>query len=49
MSEAALELRGIVKRFGGAAAVWSTCLVFFQVMLLLGYLYAHWLTRRGED
>ena len=26
---------------GGAAAVWTTCLVFFQVALLVGYLYAH--------
>ncbi len=30
---------------GGSSAVWLTCLVFFQVALLLGYLYAHWLTR----
>ncbi|HKF43391.1 MAG TPA: fused MFS/spermidine synthase [Thermoanaerobaculia bacterium] len=27
--------------FGGAPAVWSTCLVFFQLVLLAGYLYAH--------
>ncbi len=27
--------------FGGAAAVWTTCMLFFQVFLLLGYLYAH--------
>lgn len=27
--------------FGGAAAVWNTCLVFYQAVLLLGYLYAH--------
>src|SRR5690348_7288690 len=27
--------------FGGAAAVWTTCLLFFQVALLLGYAYAH--------
>src|SRR5439155_23147561 len=25
---------------GGAAAVWITCLLFFQLMLLAGYLYA---------
>lgn len=31
--------------FGGSAAVWSTCLLFFQVLLLLGYLYAHWTNR----
>lgn len=31
---------------GGSAAVWITCLVFFQTALLLAYLYAHWLSRR---
>src|SRR5690242_15979808 len=30
--------------FGGVAAVWTVCLLFFQVVLLLGYLYAHLLT-----
>jgi SAM-dependent methyltransferase len=30
----------ILPRFGGAAAVWAACLVFFQCALLLGYLYA---------
>ena len=32
--------------FGGAAHVWLTCLMFFQGMLLLGYLYAHLLARK---
>ena len=27
--------------FGGSAGVWTTCLLFFQMLLLLGYLYAH--------
>jgi hypothetical protein len=27
--------------FGGTAGVWNTCLVFFQVLLLTGYAYAH--------
>ena len=31
--------------FGGSSAVWMTCLVFFQVALLAGYLYAHLLVR----
>ena len=26
---------------GGSAAVWGTCMVFFQCVLLLGYLYSH--------
>jgi len=30
---------------GGSAAVWNTCLVFFQVSLLIGYLWAHALVR----
>jgi hypothetical protein len=32
--------------FGGAPAVWTTCVVFFQVMLLAGYAYAHLVTTR---
>ena len=35
----------ILPWFGGSAAVWSTCLLFFQAALLGGYLYAHWSTR----
>src|ERR1700756_2451649 len=36
----------ILPWFGGSAAVWTTCLVFFQVALLLGYGYAHLMRRR---
>lgn len=32
--------------FGGTSAVWSVALVFFQVCLLCGYAYAHWLATR---
>jgi hypothetical protein len=35
----------ILPWFGGTAAVWTTCLLFFQMALLLGYLYAHALVR----
>jgi hypothetical protein len=43
--------RMILPRFGGAPAVWTTAMLFFQAMLLAGYAYAHlataWLgTRR---
>src|ERR1051326_4052858 len=31
----------ILPWFGGSAAVWTICLLFFQVGLLLSYLYAH--------
>jgi spermidine synthase len=30
---------------GGSPAVWNTCMVFFQALLLAGYAYAHLLTR----
>jgi SAM-dependent methyltransferase len=36
----------ILPWFGGSAAVWSTCMLFFQAVLLLGYVYAHWLYHR---
>lgn len=32
--------------FGGSAAVWATCLVFFQTTLLLGYAYADLVIRK---
>jgi SAM-dependent methyltransferase len=43
----------ILPWFGGAAAVWIVCLLFFQVVLLLGYFYSHLLSRsfrpRGQS
>src|SRR6185295_1929734 len=35
----------ILPWFGGSSAVWSNCMLFFQLVLLLGYLYAHLLHR----
>ena len=35
----------ILPWFGGSAAVWTACLLFFQVTLLAGYAYAHALVR----
>ena len=35
----------ILPWFGGSAAVWTVCLLFFQVVLLLGYAYAHAIVR----
>jgi hypothetical protein len=40
-----LVARRILPWFGGSAAVWSNCLVFYQTALLAGYLYARLLTR----
>src|SRR6478752_1379573 len=37
----------ILPWFGGSAAVWTTCLVFFQAVLLGGYAYADLTTRLG--
>ncbi|HWY61181.1 MAG TPA: fused MFS/spermidine synthase [Rhizomicrobium sp.] len=36
----------ILPWFGGSAAVWMACLLFFQTALLAGYLYAHLLSTR---
>ncbi len=36
----------ILPWFGGAPSVWATCLLFFQVLLLGGYAYAHLLSGR---
>lgn len=35
----------VLPRLGGAAAIWSVAMVFFQSALLLGYAYAHLLSR----
>src|SRR5438445_7551406 len=35
----------ILPRLGGAPAVWSVAMVFFQAALLVGYGYAHGLAR----
>ncbi len=34
----------ILPWFGGSAAVWTSCMLFFQMALLGGYAYAHWLS-----
>jgi spermidine synthase len=34
----------ILPQFGGTPAVWNTAMLCFQLLLLLGYLYAHLLT-----
>lgn len=36
-----LIARLILPWFGGTAAVWTTCMLFFQCVLLAGYAYAH--------
>lgn len=36
----------ILPWFGGGPGVWTACLLFFQVLLLGGYAYAHWSARR---
>lgn len=38
--------RRVLPWFGGAPAVWTACLLFFQTVLLGGYAYAHWMARR---
>ncbi|HET6841409.1 MAG TPA: fused MFS/spermidine synthase [Candidatus Angelobacter sp.] len=38
-----MAAKQLLPLLGGSASVWTTCLVFFQTTLLLGYLLAHWL------
>jgi hypothetical protein len=37
--------KALLPAFGGTAAVWANCLLFFQSVLLAGYAYAHFLVR----
>lgn len=36
----------ILPWFGGTPSVWTTCLLFFQILLLAGYTYAHFLAMK---
>lgn len=36
----------VMPHVGGASAVWTTAMLFFQTVLIAGYLYAHIITRR---
>ena len=40
-----LVAKRILPWFGGSSAVWATCLVFYQAVLLLGYWYARFSSR----
>ncbi len=33
--------KSLLPVFGGGSSVWTTCMLFYQTLLLLGYLYAH--------
>ena len=36
-----LYTRMVLPQIGGAAAVWTTAMLFFQAVLIVGYVYAH--------
>ncbi len=38
--------KALLPLLGGSASVWNTCMVFYQSILFLGYLYAHLLSTR---
>ncbi|MFO0975237.1 MAG: hypothetical protein U0996_02505 [Planctomycetaceae bacterium] len=38
--------RFILPWFGGGPSIWTACMLFFQILLLGGYLYAHLLTTK---
>ena len=41
-----MAAKQLLPRFGGAPAVWNSCLFFFQTLLLAGYAWTHLLTLR---
>jgi hypothetical protein len=41
-----LVAKGLLPALGGGAVVWTTSVAFFQVALVVGYLYAHLLAAR---
>ena len=38
--------RFILPWFGGTSLVWTTCMLFFQIVLVLGYSYSHFISQR---
>ena len=40
-----LFTRIVLPQIGGSPAIWTTAMLFFQTVLIAGYLYAHLLTR----
>ncbi len=40
-----LFTRQVLPQIGGAAAVWTTAMLFFQTVLIAGYVYAHLMTK----
>jgi spermidine synthase len=44
-----LAARIVLPAMGGSPAVWTTCMLYFQSVLLLGYLYAHLVGTRVRD
>tara|TARA_R110000782_G_scaffold45706_7_gene101341 strand:+ start:43666 stop:45891 length:2226 start_codon:yes stop_codon:yes gene_type:complete len=38
--------KSLLPDFGGGSSVWTTCMLFYQTMLIAGYLYAHLLLTR---
>src|SRR5688572_19215602 len=41
-----ITAKWVLPWFGGSPSVWTTCMLFYQFVLLFGYVYAHLLTRR---
>src|SRR5574337_1057629 len=41
-----LFAKRVLPILGGAPAVWTACMLFYQCLLLLGYLWAHSITSR---
>ena len=44
-----LLARYILPWFGGTSAVWITCALFFQLLLVAGYAWSHWIATRLDS
>src|ERR1035437_1400386 len=44
-----LLARYILPWFGGTSAVWITCMLFFQLLLVVGYAYSHLIATRLQS
>ena len=44
-----MTAKALLPLFGGTAAVWTACMLFYQAVLLAGYAYAHLLRRLPRD
>src|SRR5262245_5966760 len=43
-----MTAKRVLPLLGGTPAVWNTCMLFFQALLLAAYAYSHYVTKRAS-